>query len=85
MSFRISVVTPTLDRPDEIAGLAESLAGQVRPPSEWIVVDASDSTETLDLLRDLGSSLPFECVHVAGSGGTAPQRNLGIDRASLTG
>jgi glycosyltransferase involved in cell wall biosynthesis len=81
---RISVVTPTLFRPEEVAGLLESLAGQELLPAEVILVDGApdDDKRTESLLREIGSSQPFACRYIRHTGGTAIQRNAGIEVAS---
>lgn len=80
----ISVVTPTLDRPDEVRALIGNLAAQHRPPHELVLVDgAPDSMrETERVVRELDVDLPYRLVYVRAGGGTAIQRNVGIDAAT---
>jgi len=79
----ISVVTPTFLRPDEVAGLLGNIALQTLLPAEVILVDGApsnqDATETL--VRSLSASYPFEIKYIRYGGGTAIQRNRGIDAA----
>jgi len=79
----ISVVTPTFRRPQEVAGLLENLSQQKLLPSEVILVDGAPESEreTEETVRSMTRDLPFHCVYVRQSGGTAIQRNEGIDRA----
>lgn len=81
---RISVVTPTLRRSAEVEGLLHNLAEQTAPPAEVILVDAAPDGEheTESVVLSLAGSLPFALVYVRHGGGTAIQRNVGLDRAS---
>ncbi len=81
--FEISVVTPTLRRPEEVAGLLENLAAQSLPPLELLLVDGApeDERETAEVVAAAAPRLPFRCRHLRRSGGTAVQRNLGLDEA----
>lgn len=79
----ISVVTPTLGRPTEVAGLLQNLSEQTLLPAEIILVDGAPESnkETEDLSQSLRDTLPFLCRHIRHSKGTAVQRNAGIDLA----
>lgn len=81
---RISVVTPTYRRPEEAAGLLENLAAQEVLPHEVIMVDGAppDETETQLRVAPLISKMPFPVHYVRHGGGTAVQRNVGIERVS---
>lgn len=80
---RISVVTPTFRRPQEVGELLTNLAGQTHLPHELIVVDGAPFGEdsTLRRIEEHQDSLPFTCRYVRHGGGTAIQRNVGIERA----
>lgn len=80
-SLRISVVTPTLQRPQEVQELLTNLAQQTHLPYEVILVDGAPENEPDTEKRVLGmkASLPFSCVYIRHGGGTAIQRNIGID------
>lgn len=80
----ISVVTPTLRRPDEIAGLLDNLANQILPPTEIILVDGAfpQERESEIIISTKAKSLPFTCNYIRHGGGTAIQRNVGIDNAN---
>ncbi len=82
-SLRISVVTPTLGRPGEVRELLMNLSGQTRLPAEVILVDAAppDQTATQRVVEEKLPSLPFPVIYVRHGGGTAIQRNVGIERA----
>lgn len=79
----ISVVTPTLDRPEEVRALLANLAGQTHLPLELILVDASPSgmNETESIVRSIAGDLPYHLKYIRRGGGTAVQRNMGIDSA----
>jgi glycosyltransferase involved in cell wall biosynthesis len=81
---RISVVTPTLRRPGEVAELLENLSRQTVLPSELVLVDGAPNGEerTREALSAREAAVPFACVYIRRSGGTAIQRNIGIDAAS---
>jgi glycosyltransferase involved in cell wall biosynthesis len=51
-------------------------------PFEVILVDGApaEETETEQVVRSMMGSLPYPCVYVRHGGGTAIQRNVGIDR-----
>ena len=80
----ISVVTPTLYRPTEVAGLLQNLSEQTLLPDEIVLVDGAPSTEnaTRDLITKLSPLLPFKCHYVRHERGTAIQRNRGIEDTS---
>jgi len=79
----VTVVTPTFRRPQEVAGLFENLSGQAVLPVELILVDGSPEgeDETAAVVRELAAALPFPCRYIRHGGGTAIQRNVGIDLA----
>lgn len=79
----ISVVTPTLRRPDEVRGLLAHLCEQTVQPTEVILVDGAPAGEqaTEQVVEELRETVPFRCVYVRHGGGTAIQRNVGIDVA----
>lgn len=80
---RISVVTPTLDRPEEVRALLGNLAGQTHAPFELLLVDAAPpaTNDTENIVQSLADSLPYEVRYIRRGGGTAIQRNVGIDAA----
>ncbi|RPI51406.1 MAG: glycosyltransferase [Acidobacteria bacterium] len=77
----ISVVTPTLRRPREVAGLLENLVRQTMLPAELILVDGADESDnaTADVFAQSVPELPFAARYIRHGGGTAIQRNVGID------
>ena len=83
-SHRVSVVTPTLRRAEEVAGLLENLTHQDHLPFEVILVDGAPAVEcdTEEAVREIEATLPFDVRYVRHDGGTAIQRNVGIDEAS---
>jgi glycosyltransferase involved in cell wall biosynthesis len=83
-STNISVVTPTYQRPSEVSGLLENLSRQTILPDEVILVDggSTEENETQSVVEKLLDKLPFSVRYLRQQGGTAVQRNYGIDRAS---
>jgi glycosyltransferase involved in cell wall biosynthesis len=81
---KISVVTPTLRRPVEVLDLLENLSKQTILPSEVILVDGAPTgeNETEIAVKKVLNSFPFEVRYVRHGGGTAIQRNVGIDVAT---
>src|SRR4051794_12503082 len=79
----ISVVTPTLRRPTEVQELLVNLSDQMLLPTEVIIVDGSsaDDTTTQDGVLAKAANFPFRIRYTRKSGGTAIQRNMGIDLA----
>lgn len=84
MEPRISVVTPTLRRPADVRDLLASLAQQTTLPLEIVIVDGAPPVDsaTEQIVAAMAPRLPFRCRYVRHSGGTAVQRNAGIDRAN---
>jgi glycosyltransferase involved in cell wall biosynthesis len=80
----VSVVTPTLRRPREVVELLENLGGQSHLPREILLVDGAplEETATEEAVAALDGSHPFACHYIRHGGGTAIQRNVGIDRAT---
>jgi glycosyltransferase involved in cell wall biosynthesis len=79
----ISVVTPTLRRPSEVLELLENLSKQTILPREVILVDGAppEETATETAIGKVLHSFPFEIRYIRHGGGTAIQRNVGIDAA----
>ncbi len=82
-NYKISVVTPTLKRPNEVLGLLDTLKEQNYLPFELILVDgaADDERRTEAVVLPIINNFPFRVRYFRHSGGTAIQRNYGIDRA----
>ena len=80
----ISVVTPTLGRPQEVRDLLCNLSGQTCLPLELILVDGADVVvkETEEIVHAQTATLPFACHYIRRGGGTAVQRNAGIEAAT---
>lgn len=81
---KVSVVTPTFFRPAETLGLLENLSKQTLLPFEVILVDGAPSEErrTEEAVSEVINNFPFKIRYVRKSGGTAIQRNEGIDLAA---
>ncbi len=78
------MVTPTLNRPEEVDGLLDSLTQQLSLPFEFILVDGAPKAncETEEVVRRRSDQLPFNCLYIRHGGGTAIQRNKGIEEAT---
>ncbi len=81
---RISVVTPTLGRPREVRELLDDLAAQTLAPIETVLVDGAgpDDQRTRAVVEETAPSLPWPCRYLRHGGGTAIQRNAGIEAAA---
>ena len=82
--IRISVVTPTLRRPQEVTELLKNLAAQTLQPLEFILVDGAPAGEDETRVvadREFGRT-GFPCRYIRHGGGTAIQRNKGIEASS---
>ncbi|CAN5348102.1 hypothetical protein BH18GEM1_BH18GEM1_06820 [soil metagenome] len=67
-----------------MAGLLRNLAEQTLPPWEVVVVDGAldEDRETEQVVREAIDSLLCHCIYLRQTGGTAVQRNAGIERAT---
>lgn len=81
MTAEISVVTPTLGRPVKVRELLTHLTRQSVMPGELVLVDgaAGDDQRTREVVTELTPALPYRCRYLRHGGGTAAQRNAGID------
>lgn len=81
--LRISVVTPTFYRPAETIGLLENLSRQSLLPVEVILVDGAPTEirDTEAAVEKVINDYPFKVRYIRQTGGTAIQRNAGIDAA----
>lgn len=81
LASRISVVTPTLARPRDVRELLANLAAQTALPCEVILVDGAPAEDdrTRDVVDELAPQLPWPCRYLRHGGGTAIQRNVGIE------
>lgn len=79
----ISIVTPTFRRVEEVKGLLENISQQSLLPHELILVDGAleGENETEKAVLKIINNFPFEIKYIRHGGGTAIQRNVGIDNA----
>lgn len=70
-------------RPDEVKGLLENISRQSLPVLEVILVDGAPDGEdaTKNVVEAITGDFSFPIVYVRHGGGTAIQRNVGVDRA----
>jgi glycosyltransferase involved in cell wall biosynthesis len=80
---KISIVTPTFRRPDEIRAFLANIRLQSLQPFEIVIVDgiADTRSETEDVVEEIKSDYPISINFIRHTGGTAIQRNVGIDTA----
>jgi len=78
----ITVVVPTLDRPDELNDFVQALCAQTLLPDELIIVDAGTTPEIEALLRDGLRGSPVQLMYLRAPAGTSHQRNVAIDHAT---
>jgi len=77
----VSVVIPTLGRPEALRRCVTELIAGDRSPAEIVVVDQSSGTATRELVAGAGGA-PVPLVHVADERrGLSAARNLGLSRA----
>jgi glycosyltransferase involved in cell wall biosynthesis len=83
-SGSLSVITPTLCRASEVAGLLENLCRQSLLPEEVILIDGSEAQETAtrDVVQEMSPRLPFRVIYFKHERGTAIQRNAGVEKAT---
>lgn len=81
--MRLSVVTPTLRRPQQVRDLLACLAKTTLAPDELVLVDGAppEDRETEAVVSELQAQMPFAIQYVRSPKGTAVQRNRGIDLA----
>lgn len=79
----VSIVTPTFRRPTEVEGLLENISHQTLLPQEVVLVDGApeDEKETEKIVEKISSKFPFQINYIRHGGGTAIQRNIGIEAA----
>jgi len=79
----VSIVTPTFRRPEEVKGLLENISKQSVLPIEIILVDGAPTgeDETENMVRLSAGKYTFTINYIRRNGGTAIQRNYGIDVA----
>ena len=81
--FKISVVTPTFYRPTETIGLLDNLSRQLLLPIEVILIDGAPTEvcDTQTAVEKVINDYPFKIRYIRQTGGTAIQRNAGIEAA----
>lgn len=79
----VSIVTPTFRRPEEVRGLLENISNQSFLPVEVILIDGAEKGENLTetVVRSVIDRYTFKINYIRSNGGTALQRNHGIDAA----
>jgi GT2 family glycosyltransferase len=83
-AMTISIVTPTYFRYKEVPGLLEALRQQTLLPHEVVLVDGAPAGEmrTEEWVKTHAPDFPFTIQYLRKQGGTAIQRNYGMDAAT---
>ncbi len=70
-------------RPEEVVGLLDNINMQTLMPDEVVLVDGAPEnvTATMDVINAIRNNYPFRVEYIRHGGGTAIQRNVGIDKA----
>ncbi len=79
--YRLSLIVPLYNRPDEIRELLESLVVQRDAFHEIIIVEDGSENDSKDLVEAFGDRLPVKYFFKANSG-PGLSRNYGAERAS---
>ncbi len=81
----ISVIIPTLNRPDDLALSVYSVIGQTYPPNELIIVDQSDDNRSYDIVSDIfhksNCDINLVYIHDPEISGLVAAKKSGIDIA----
>ncbi len=77
----VSIVTTVLNDAAGCGVLLDSLAGQVRPPDEFIIVDGGSTDGTLDVIRHAARRDPRIHLIEAPDANIGKGRNIGIEHA----
>jgi glycosyltransferase involved in cell wall biosynthesis len=72
----VSVVIPTLDRSDRLRRALDSVRDQTQSPTEVIVVDGGEESQTKEVIDDYEFDITY--IHQQGTG-LSNARNLGIE------
>ena len=78
----ITVVVPTLDRPDDLSDFVQALLEQTVLPDELIIVDAGSTPDIESLLETKLTDSPITLRYLRATPGTSHQRNVAIDQAT---
>lgn len=80
--MRLSVLIPTLRRPEQLRETLESVLAADPPPHEILVIDGDSERSAEPVLDALRSEGGPPLTYIAGEPSVTKQRNLGIDRAT---
>ena len=79
--IEFSLIVPTYNRAEDLSRLLKNLDLQTKPPTELILVDASDSTATEVMVNEAASRFSYPIRYFHHSKGLTRQRNFGITQA----
>jgi glycosyltransferase involved in cell wall biosynthesis len=80
-NVKLAYVVPTLNRPDDLGNLLDSLQAQTRLPAQIVIVDGGDEDNTVRHVVERYPELPLEYVREFPPS-LARQRNAGMARVS---
>jgi len=81
-SGAISIVIPARNRVHDVFECVRSIERQTYLPDELVIVDASDSRELEQLLKNYCNENDFAIVYTHSDSGTAEGRNIGAQKSS---
>ncbi len=80
----ITVVVTTLNEEDAVTRLMQALVNQTLRPDAVIVADGGSTDGTVQRIRDISSSMPFDIQVLLAPGNVPAGRNAAIARADST-
>jgi glycosyltransferase involved in cell wall biosynthesis/ubiquinone/menaquinone biosynthesis C-methylase UbiE len=84
--LKISVVIPTLDRPEDLLVAVKSILDQKCPPFELIIVDQSIGSDSYNIIQELYSSLApipkLIYIHDNSIKGLVEAKNFGVSKSN---
>jgi glucosyl-dolichyl phosphate glucuronosyltransferase len=82
MPLSISVIVPTMNRPQELMEFVQTLCSQSRLPEELVLVDAGSVEDLEATVREGLSKSPIKLKYSRSEAGTSLQRNVAMEMAS---
>lgn len=79
--MRLSLIIPTYNRPKDIMRLLKNLNLQTKKPDEVIIVDASDTEETKQIIESNKEQFACPVSYYRHEKGLTRQRNFGVSQA----
>ena len=79
--MKLSLIIPTYNRPNDIMRLLRNLNHQNKKPDEVIIVDASDTDKTKQIIESNKKCFAYPLSYYGHAKGLTRQRNFGISKA----